>query len=125
MAVKKTSKSKASAKSASAASAKKPKLSRPKNGVQYSQSELFECIREQCGLDSRRVAKDVYEGFAGMIQAALKRGYKVPLPGIGKIQVRESKARMGRNPATGEVIRIPARKRVRLTASKAFKESVL
>ena len=104
---------------------KKGKLSRPRNGVQYSQAELFDCIREYCGLESRRIAKDVYGGFAGMIQAALKRGYKVPLPGIGKIQVRESKARMGRNPATGEIIRIPAKKRVRLTASKAFKQAVL
>ena len=120
MAVKKKSKGKA------AAPAKKPgKISRPRNGVQYNQSEFFDCLRECCGLDNRRVAKSVYEGFAGMVQAALKKGYKVPLPGIGKIQVRESKARMGRNPATGETIRIPARKRVRLTASKAFKQAVL
>ncbi len=104
---------------------KSVKVTRPKNGEQYSQSELFEAIQQACGLDSRRVAKDVYFGFAGMIQAALKRGYRVPLPGIGKIQVRHSKARLGRNPMTGESIQIPARKRVRLTPSKALKEAVL
>lgn len=101
------------------------KLSKPRNGQQYSQSELYQCIQECCGLDNRRIAKDVYLGFAGMIQAALKRGFKVPLPGIGKIQVRQTKARMGRNPMTGEQIHIPARKRIRLTPSKALKEAVL
>jgi DNA-binding protein HU-beta len=101
------------------------KLTRPKNGEQYSQSELFDCIQSCCGLDTRRQAKDVYGALAGMIQAALKKGYKVPLPGIGKIQVRQSKARMGRNPATGETIRIPARKRVRLSPSKSLKDAVL
>ena len=101
------------------------KVLKPKNNTQYSQAEFYEGIMQACGLDSRRVAKDVYQGFAGMIQAALKRGYKVPLPGIGKIQVRQTKARQGRNPATGETINIPAKKRVRLTASKSLKESVL
>lgn len=101
------------------------KLSKPKNGVQYNQSEFINCVQSTCEFESRRVAKDVYEGFAGMIQAALKKGYKVPLPGIGKIQVRQSKARTGRNPATGETIHISAKKRVRLTPSKALKQAVL
>ena len=114
------------AKKKAAAAAPKKKLSnKPKNGTQYSQSEFYECVREACGFDSRRVAKDVYEAFTGMIQGALKKGYKVPLPGLGKIQVRHSKARMGRNPATSETIHISARKRVRLTPSKALKEAVL
>ncbi len=101
------------------------KIAKPKNGVQYNQSEFISCVQTTCEFDSRKVAKQVYEGFAGMIQAALKKGYKVPLPGIGKIQVRHSKARTGRNPMTGETIHIPARKRVRLTPSKALKEAVL
>ena len=108
-----------------AAPAAKAKLVKPKNGTQYSQSEFYECVQTVCGLDSKRVAKDIYAAFSGMIQAALKKGYRVPLPGIGKIQVRHSKARMGRNPATGEPIHISARKRVRLTPSKALKEAVL
>ena len=113
------------AKSKKATIVKAVKVSKPKNGVQYSQSEFYEVMREAAGLDSRRVAKDLYASFAGMIQAALKKGYRVPLPGIGKIQVRQTKARIGRNPATGEAIQIPARRRVRLTPSKAIKEAVL
>jgi len=100
-------------------------ISKPKNGVQYTQSEFFQAISDSCGLDNKRLAKDVYGGFVAMVQAALKKGYKVPLPGLGKIQVRDSKARMGRNPMTGEEIHIPARKRVRLTPNKALKDAVL
>ncbi len=104
---------------------KKAKVSRPKNGVQFSQSELFNNIQSCCGLASRKQAKDVYNGFAGMITLALKKGYRVPLPGIGKILVRQTKARMGRNPATGEAIKIPSKRRIRLTPSKALKQAVL
>lgn len=100
-------------------------VKRPKNGIQYSQTELLDQIQETCGLENRRIAKDVYGAFTGMLQAALKKGYKVPLPGIGKMQVRRYKARMGRNPQTGEPVKIPARKRVRLTPSKALKQAVL
>lgn len=105
--------------------AKAVKIAKPKNGVQYNQAEFINTVREVCDFESRKVAKEVYESFAAMIQAALKKGYKVPLPGIGKIQVRQSKARTGRNPATGEMIHIAAKKRVRLTPSKALKEAVL
>ena len=101
------------------------KVTKPKNGVQYSQTEFFDNIQEACGLESRRQAKDVYNSFAGLIQASLKKGYKVPLPGLGKIQVRHSKARMGRNPQTGEPIKIKARKKVKLTPNKALKDAVL
>lgn len=101
------------------------KVNKPKNGVQYTQSEFFNIFAEVCELDSKKQAKEVYENFAGMIQTALKKGYKVPLPGLGKMQVRQTKARMGRNPATGEPIQISAKKRVRLTPSKALKDAVL
>lgn len=101
------------------------KLIKPKNGIQYNQSEFVDSVQQFCGLESRRVAKEVYSAFVGMLQAALKKGYKVPLPGLGKIQVRQSKARVGRNPATGETIQIAAKKRVRLTPSKALKQAVL
>jgi DNA-binding protein HU-beta len=103
----------------------KVKVSKPKNGVQYTQSEFFQVMQESCDLESKKQAKEVYESFANMIQVALKKGYKLPLPGIGKMQVRKTKARMGRNPATGEAIRISAKKRVRLTPSKALKDAVL
>ena len=98
---------------------------KPKNCVQYTQSEFYQCLQEACGIETKKEAREVYESFVGMVQGALKKGYKIPLPGLGKMQVRQSKARMGRNPATGETIRIKAKKRVKLTPNKALKEAVL
>ena len=105
--------------------AKKIKIEKPKNGVQYTQSEFFKCFQEACEIESKKEAREIYDSFAGMLHTALKKGYKIPLPGIGKFQVRKSKARMGRNPATGETIRISAKKRVKLTPNKALKDAVL
>ena len=123
--VRKEGKTSMATKSAKGAAPKAGKLLKPKNGVQYTQAEFIECLRTCCEFDSRKTAKTVYDSFVGMLQAGLKKGYKIPLPGLGKIQVRHSKARMGRNPATGELIHISAKKRVRLTPSKALKEAVL
>ncbi len=128
MAKKKTTKKtakKKTAKAKAATTSRKVTLPKPRNGVQYTQSEFFECLREFCGLESRKQAKEIYNNFAEMIQQALKKGYRVPLAGLGKIQVRKYKARMGRNPATGETIRIPAKKRIRFTPAKVLKEAVL
>ena len=107
------------------ATKKRKKLPKPNNGEQYTQSEFIQCFQEVCGLETKKQAKELYDSFSTMIQGALKKGYKIPLPGIGKIQVRQTKARMGRNPATGEQIKIKAKKKVRLTPSKALKEAVL
>jgi DNA-binding protein HU-beta len=106
---------------------KKPAVTVPKNtgSKQYTQSELYDCIRGYCGFFNRSEAKVFYGQFANMIQAALKSGYKVVLPGLGKIQVRKTKARMGRNPATQQPMMIPARKKVAFTPLKALKDAVL
>ena len=106
---------------------KKPALVTPKNNSskQYTASEFYEVVKEYCGFVSRRHARDFYEQFAELIQTALKSGFKVVLPGLGKIQVRKTKARMGRNPATQEPMMIPAKRKVAFTALKSLKESVL
>jgi DNA-binding protein HU-beta len=101
--------------------------SKPKNTgtLSYTYSEFVENIRGFCGLPKRTQAKELCEDVARFIKDSLRKGYKIPLLGLGKIYVRESKARTGRNPATGEMIQIPARKRVRFSAAKALKEAVL
>lgn len=118
---------KAPAKKAGPTPPAKPVLVTPKNksSKQFTQSEFFECLRGSCGFDSRKDAKEFYEAFAGMLHSALKSGYKIPMPGLGKIQVRRTKARMGRNPMTQETIKIPAKKKVAFTANKALKDAVL
>jgi len=101
--------------------------SKPRNtsSLSYTQSEFVENVRAFCGLGKRSEAKQLVEDIAAFVMDSLKRGYKIPLMGLGKLYVRESKARQGRNPATGEVINIPKRKRVKFTAAKALKERVL
>lgn len=115
---------------ATAAAATGPKArtaSKPKNGrtLSYTQSEFVENIRAFCGFTKRSEAKSLCEDIALFITDSLRRGYRIPLMGLGKLYVRETQARTGRNPATGEIIQIPKRKRVRFAVAKALKERVL
>ena len=57
--------------------------------------------------------------------ATVKKGESVKIPDLGTFKKVQSKARMGRNPQTGEPVKIPARKKVRFTVAKSFKEHVL
>jgi nucleoid DNA-binding protein len=91
----------------------------------YTQSEFLEHIRLFCGLDKRSEAKELTEDLAQLIKETLRKGYKIPFLGLGKMYVRQSKARTGKNPQTGEEIQIPAKKRVRFTPAKALKEAVM
>lgn len=112
---------------ASAAAAKARVASKPRNTstLSYTQSEFLENVRAFCGLPKRSQAREVIDDIALFVTESLRKGYKIPLMGLGKLYVRESKARMGRNPATGETIHIPKRKKVRFTPAKALKERVL
>jgi len=59
-----------------------------------------------------------------MITKHLKRGDKIRIAGLGVLQVRKRPARMGRNPATGEPIKIKASKKVAFRAAKDLKEAI-
>ena len=106
---------------------KSRKATKPRNEatLSYTQSEFIENIRQFCGLTKRSQAKEVCEDVSLFVIDALKKGFKLPLMGLGKLYVRRTKPRMGRNPATGEVIHIPAKKRVRFTPAKSLKDAVL
>jgi DNA-binding protein HU-beta len=66
----------------------------------------------------------VLEDMVTMITKHLKRGDKIRIAGLGVLQVRKRPARMGRNPATGEPIKIKASKKVAFRASKDLKEAI-
>jgi DNA-binding protein HU-beta len=66
----------------------------------------------------------VLEDLVTMITKHLKRGDKIRLTGLGVLQVRKRPARMGRNPATGEAIKIKASKKVAFRAAKDLKEAI-
>jgi DNA-binding protein HU-beta len=126
--VKKAAPAKTAPKAAAPAAGQKTRsVVKPRNTstLSYSQSEFVESIRAFCGLNKRSEARQLIEDIALFVTESLRKGYKIPLMGLGKLYVRETKARTGRNPATGETIQIPKRKRVRFTPAKALKEQVL
>ena len=85
--------------------------------------ELVEAVAEKAGLTKTDATKAIDATLAA-ITAALKKGDKVPLVGFGTFAVTKRAARDGRNPRTGEVVKIPARKAVTFKAGSALKDSV-
>ena len=73
---------------------------------------------------AKKQANELLEEFVGMIVKSLKKGEKIRITGLGIFQVRKRPARMGRNPATGEAIKIKASKKVAFRASKELKEAI-
>jgi len=128
--MKKMAAKKPAVKKAAPAPVKKVKIrkaTKPKNDrtLSYTQSEFIENVRAFSGLAKRAEAKEFCEDLAAFIVDALRKGYKLPFLGLGKLYVRRTKPRIGRNPATGEMIQIPSKKRVRFTPAKVLKEAVL
>jgi DNA-binding protein HU-beta len=73
---------------------------------------------------SKKLAEAVLDDLVTATAAHLKKGAKVRLTGLGILQVRSRAARMGRNPATGEAIKIKASKKIAFRPAKELKESV-
>jgi len=88
-----------------------------------TKAELAEMLFDRVGLNKRE-SKDIVETFFDQIREALASGQNVKLSGFGNFQVRDKPARPGRNPKTGEVIPIAARRVVTFHASQKLKESV-
>ena len=72
----------------------------------------------------RRQAEALLNDTVALATRHLKKGHRLRLTGLGILQVRKRAARTGRNPATGEQIRIKASKKVAFRASKELRESV-
>jgi len=73
---------------------------------------------------SNKAANAFLEDMVGVITKSLKKGVRIRLNGLGILQVRKRAARMGRNPATGEAIKIKASKKVAFRPAKELKEAV-
>jgi DNA-binding protein HU-beta len=73
---------------------------------------------------SNKATGALLDDFVVVITKQLKRGARIRLTGLGILSVRKRAARMGRNPATGEAIKIKASKKVSFRASKELKEAV-
>ncbi len=74
---------------------------------------------------SKKAAACMIDEYAALAIAETKKKGAFVLPGIGKSVLVKRKARLGRNPATGETIKIPAKTVVRIRPAKAFKEAMV
>jgi DNA-binding protein HU-beta len=72
----------------------------------------------------KKQAEEVLGGMVAMATRHLKKGDKIRLTGLGILQIRARPARMGRNPATGEAIKIKASKKIAFRPAKELKEAV-
>jgi len=73
---------------------------------------------------SQKAANAMLEDAIALITKHLKKGARIRLNGLGILVVRKRGPRMGRNPATGEAIKIKASKKVAFRASKELKEAI-
>jgi DNA-binding protein HU-beta len=89
-----------------------------------TQTQLVKELAETCELNNK-VARQFLECFAGIAVRETKKNGVFVLPGLGRLVRQERKARIGRNPATGEKIKIPAKKVVKFRVAKAVKDAIV
>lgn len=87
-----------------------------------TKSQITTYIAEKSDI-KKNLAAQILEDIAELAYKEAKNGFT--LPGLGKLVLVQRKARMGRNPATGEEIKIPAKKVVKFRVAKAAKDSIL
>ncbi|MEY4062865.1 MAG: hypothetical protein RIT09_658 [Pseudomonadota bacterium] len=88
-----------------------------------TKAELSDALFDQVGLNKRE-AKDLIDSFFETVGQSLQSGVDVKISGFGNFQLREKSARPGRNPKTGELVPISARRVVTFHASQKLKDKV-
>ncbi len=88
-----------------------------------NKKELIERIAEEADAPKSEAQKH-FEAFEQVVAEALKGGEEVQITGFGKFSVRERKAREGRNPQSGEKMKIAASKVPAFSAGNALKEAI-
>jgi DNA-binding protein HU-beta len=81
-------------------------------------------LAEKYDMPKKQMNQIITEDLVTHIVKNLKKGVRIRMAGLGILQVRKRAARMGRNPATGEAIQIPAKKKIAFRAAKELKEAV-
>ena len=87
-----------------------------------TKSQITASIADTVGI-SKKQATETLEAIVALAYKNAKNAFT--LPGLGKLVLVNRKARMGRNPATGESIKIPAKKVVKFRVAKAAKDAIL
>jgi nucleoid DNA-binding protein len=91
---------------------------------EMTKTQLIDLIVKETSMEKKQ-AKLFLDSLTLVVEKSLKKGDEIPLTGLGKFKVQARKARMGRNPQTGEQIKIPAKKVVKFTVAKNLKDTVL
>ena len=88
-----------------------------------TKSQTAAAVAESNGL-TKKQATDLLANLADLAISSTKSTGAFTSPGVGKLKLVNRKARMGRNPATGETISIPAKTVVKFTVAKAAKDAI-
>ena len=88
-----------------------------------NKAEFISAIAEKAEL-SKKDAEKALKAFTDVVEEELKKGEKIQLVGFGTFEVSERAAREGRNPQTGETMKIEACKAPKFKAGKALKDAV-
>ncbi len=89
-----------------------------------TQTQLVRTLAESCEVNNK-TARQMLDCLSGLAIGEVKKNGMFVLPGIGRLVRVERKARTGRNPATGETIKIPAKKVVKFRVAKAAKDAIV
>jgi DNA-binding protein HU-beta len=91
--------------------------------ARMTQTEIVSSLADKTGLKKTEV-KGLFDAVAELATKEVKKNGEFTLPGFGKLKKTQRKAREGRNPATGAVIKIPAKTTVKFSLGKAMKDAV-
>jgi DNA-binding protein HU-beta len=92
--------------------------------AKMTKSQLMNTLAEKSG-STKKEAQMFIEMLTELAYAETKRSGEFTVPGIGKLVKKDRKERMGRNPATGEQIKIPAKVVLKFRVAKAAKDAIL
>lgn len=112
-----------SAKKAAPAAAKPVRVTATP-GKTVTASALLQSVADHLGV-KKSEAKTMVEGYTDVVKAYVMKGAKVKIGDIGMIMIRQRKARMGRNPQTGEPVKIKASKKLAFRQSAVMKAQVM
>jgi DNA-binding protein HU-beta len=89
-----------------------------------TQSQIVQTLADKCEI-SKKTAKGLLDKLAQTAITEVKKNGVFVVPGIGRLVRVDRKARMGRNPATGQTIKIAAKKVVKFRIAKAAKDAIV
>jgi len=93
-------------------------------GKTVTASALLQSVADHLGV-KKSEAKTLVEGYIDVVKAYVLKGSKVKIGDIGMVMIRARKARMGRNPQTGEPVKIKASKKLAFRQSAVMKAQVM